>query len=839
MVSRLNTSDRGMGWADDHFWLCASEWALRAASVADVVFVPEEFLGLSTKFVPLEFSWAIKTTRSAFCCSKDDIHRLDPKIIEAVSCDSYPWANEVFVLGTTWLSGLTTDPNAAVHLGAWVERCSHRQRGLPTRVSAARPFRKELIRAKDSRPHVLIVGASGMGNVGDDLLSEAIALLVEDHCDAVAWLAGPDVDPLDLLHFDAVVVGGGGLIYASRDGTDESQNLANYLKFGPMAAQAGIPAALIGVGDQDHAAGIESRALVREFAVQALSYFELATTRDMESNRFLSRLGMPYIETGSDLVFGFADRAVKVPRPVCSGADRVALIGEWLDYPELRAILHDTVRLRPAVHDRDFDFLVMSDDDLQHCQEVRRVFTDCGATVSVFDLRGYSFESLIFLFNSYSLIITTRFHGLVIAMLAGVPAFVIDFPGGKKDRLASESGLENVVFLSGAASTNQEMANELLSALKGTKAAPSDPSLLGHLKEQAIIHMNGLRRLMNKLGWRTFGQRPKAPVSYDSFVTNGPLGPSVGLCWAAASPNTEWYGNLGDSLSAVIVGALSGLHVHHVDFKAEGKKLVAVGSIAHAIRNGEATIWGPGVSIRGGVLAENVPLTRYDVRAIRGPISASHLRGFGIRVPEVYGDPVSLLPSLFNEKVEKKYELGVIPHIMDIAGFGPAAPPKPDSARYLVDKQDAKSVVVINTWHEPTWEGIKEKLRLILSCKRILSQSFHGVVIAEAFGIPVLNFRHLPGHDTGIIRINLSEPCTTDPRIFEFYNGMSRDHFYMFSQLRNERSDWERIIRDIDNTWEPCAYDAQPLVETFPLPLAYDPLSETAGSLSNLEKICF
>ena len=67
-----------------------------------------------------------------------------------------------------------------------------------------------------------------------------------------------------------------------------------------------------------------------------------------------------------------------------------------------------------------------------------------------------------------------------------------------------------------------------------------------------------------------------------------------------------------------MVGALSGLPVRHVNFDAPGDKLVAVGSIAHAIRGGRAVLWGPGVSIRGGVLADNVKLTEYDVRALRG-----------------------------------------------------------------------------------------------------------------------------------------------------------------------------------------------------------------------------
>src|SRR5690606_13798128 len=99
---------------------------------------------------------------------------------------------------------------------------------------------------------------------------------------------------------------------------------------------------------------------------------------------------------------------------------------------------------------------------------------------------------------------------------------------------------------------------------------------------------------------------------------------SVSLCWAASSRDTKGYANLGDSVSAVMVGAPSGLPVKHVNFDEPRTKLVAVGSIGHAIKGGTAVIWGSGVSIRNGVLAQNVPQTQYDVRAIRGAISAQH-----------------------------------------------------------------------------------------------------------------------------------------------------------------------------------------------------------------------
>lgn len=316
-------------------------------------------------------------------------------------------------------------------------------------------------------------------------------------------------------------------------------------------------------------------------------------------------------------------------------------------------------------------------------------------------------------------------------------------------------------------------------------------------------------------------------------------GGSVGLCRAHSTRQTGGFANLGDALSAVIVSALSGRAVHDVPFAWPVTKLVAVGSIGHAIKYGTAVVWGAGVSTERGLLQRNARFTRYDVRAIRGPISAEHYKRVGISVPDVYGDPVWLLPSILSEPVEKRFELGVIPHIQDVDGTQPHSPPRQESLRWIVDEADAEEIAVINTWHESTWEGLLAKVGLIRSCKRVVSQSFHGVVIAEAYGIPVLHFSSAHGMRNGPRRIDLDQPCDTDPRVWEFYAGGRRSEYYMYVQRRKERTDWEKVIRAIDRYWQPFEFDAAPLVDAFPLPLAFDPLTERARSFAVLERLRF
>ncbi len=836
----------------DAFWQAASDAALRALDEAEHVLVPTEFLSLSARFAPLEFSWGLQgTERLAWCCSKDDVHRLAPWLhphaAERASC---AWGNEVFVVGGNFQWSRPADAASRRHLPAWFERVRRYRKGVPSYRSTERwPLARRVADEATGKRRVLIVGASGMGNVGDDLLAEVLAeMLAEEGVEA--RLAGPDIDPLRAAKYDAIVVGGGGLIYASRDGSNETQNLANYLKFGPSGRHFGIPVGLIGVGDQDHARGIERDALTQAFARNALAQFQQITTRDAGSTSLLGRLGAADVRTGCDLLFHWADQARAAVRPSTTPTPRVALVGELYRYPAFADGLaeHDGP-LVPLVRDREFDVIVMSDDDLPHAKRMCRLLRQAGASAEQVDVRDRDFDALVFLFASYRGILTTRFHGLVFAALAGAPVLALDERDGKKARLLREIGAVDCLLVEGSAGDG---VARLAGALQGDIGrVPAEQVLV--LAGQAEVHRFGLRALIG-LGarqssrnaslvrslWRAAVRRETpngdVPLSASSLCE----GDSIGLCWAHSTPETAGCANLGDSLSAVMVTALSGRPVHNVPFQWPVTKLVAVGSIAHAIRYGLAVVWGSGVSIRGGVLARNAPRTRYDVRAIRGPISAQHYRDFGIAVPDVYGDPVWLLPSIFDEPVEKKYELGVIPHIQDVERHGPDAPTRPDSLRYVVDEADAGAIAVINTWHEPTLDGLLAKLRLMRSCKRIASQSFHGVVIAEAYGIPALNFRHLVGaKKNGALRIDLTQDCATDPRVWEFYKNGPRPWFHMYTQHREERTDWDAGIRAIDSTWEPFQYDPAPLVEAFPLPLAYNPLRERPRSMRHLEQLRF
>tara|TARA_B100000929_G_C15420273_1_gene391112 strand:+ start:119 stop:928 length:810 start_codon:yes stop_codon:yes gene_type:complete len=178
--------------------------------------------------------------------------------------------------------------------------------------------------------------------------------------------------------------------------------------------------------------------------------------------------------------------------------------------------------------------------------------------------------------------------------------------------------------------------------------------------------------------------------------------------------------NYGDMLSRYLVQKISGKNVKFVHpkkqkwFKRDKKHFVTIGSILqHATRH--SIVWGSGIISKEYVIAEA------DFRAVRGPQTRKHLLNLGYHCPEVYGDPALLLPEYFKPEVQKKYEIGIIPHYNDF---------KEISEKY----KEVQGVRVIDLM---TLDIEKTTIE-ILECENIISSSLHGVVIPHAYRIPAI-----------------------------------------------------------------------------------------------------
>jgi pyruvyltransferase len=305
----------------------------------------------------------------------------------------------------------------------------------------------------------------------------------------------------------------------------------------------------------------------------------------------------------------------------------------------------------------------------------------------------------------------------------------------------------------------------------------------------------------------------------------------VPLGWAGSTMQMD-YLNFGDALSPVMVALGCGLPARRVPFKSATLRMAAVGTIGHGFSGGETWFWGTGCSNwanPSAPAAEHIPFVPgpdsvFKVSATRGPVSERLLNGGGTG-SGVYGDPVWLLPRFYAPKVEKKWKLGVILHLSELADRTYEAHPREHIVRCVVEPEFADDVRLITTVTPISVGAIKDKIDEILACERIVSTSLHGMVIAESYGIPCLYFSP---HGGGAVDLNLDPAGGTDLRIVDLYSGLGLKTRRAYGQPRAERTDWAALMQAVDANWTPVdLLDGDALLEALPIDVA--PLSARPG----------
>lgn len=309
---------------------------------------------------------------------------------------------------------------------------------------------------------------------------------------------------------------------------------------------------------------------------------------------------------------------------------------------------------------------------------------------------------------------------------------------------------------------------------------------------------------------------------------------TIPLGWAGASLEMD-YLNFGDAMSPVMVALVGGRPVRRVAYESPALRMAAVGTIGHGFSGGEVRFWGTGCSHwanPSAPRAERVPYarpaasTRMVIHATRGPISQALLSG-GAGGPDVFGDPVWLLPRFYRPRVPKKWRLGVVLHLSDLADRTYEARPLPAVRRYDVPAGLAGDVRLITTVTPVDIDALKDKVDEILACERIVSMSLHGLVIAEAYGIPSLYFATASGRK-GLADLDLDPQAPTNPRIADLYGGLGVRRRQAYFQHRRSTTDWEDVIAAVDRAWTPIAFDGDRLIDAFPFGAA--PLAAGEGT---------
>ena len=174
--------------------------------------------------------------------------------------------------------------------------------------------------------------------------------------------------------------------------------------------------------------------------------------------------------------------------------------------------------------------------------------------------------------------------------------------------------------------------------------------------------------------------------------------------------------NVGDRINPLLIARLFG--VDAVLGSQDSEHLLAIGSLM-GFANRHSKIWGTGVLHPS---APSADIAAENVYAVRGKLSYQVLRDRGIALRDIpLGDPGFLVTKAFPQRLrsDKKYRLGIAAHYVDRSH---------PWVRTLVADAD---VVDLNVHADP-----QEFLTNVAACEAVASSSLHGLIFAEALGVP-------------------------------------------------------------------------------------------------------
>ncbi len=195
--------------------------------------------------------------------------------------------------------------------------------------------------------------------------------------------------------------------------------------------------------------------------------------------------------------------------------------------------------------------------------------------------------------------------------------------------------------------------------------------------------------------------------------------------------------------------------------------------------------------------AKGVP---QKIVSVRGPLTRDILLSQGFDCPAVYGDPAMLLPLLYTPAHSaKKYKIGLIPHYVD----------KDNTiVQRLAENPDVHCIDILlprtrgfRTSIERYW---RQWIDDLCSCECVVSSSLHGLIIAEAYGIPTLWAKFsddINGNDFKYY--DYYKSINTPPIIIDFRYVSNTDTEFMLKAVTHkdtsaiDKEEYKRLLESI------------------------------------------
>jgi len=178
--------------------------------------------------------------------------------------------------------------------------------------------------------------------------------------------------------------------------------------------------------------------------------------------------------------------------------------------------------------------------------------------------------------------------------------------------------------------------------------------------------------------------------------------------------NTYWYKgipNFGDLLNPVLLKYYGMTPINKPRCDAD---ILAIGSILDKVpEDYKGYILGSGLISRKIIKFPNARII-----AVRGELTRNL-----IGAPELttLGDPGLLISKIYKKRYKKKFVVGLVPHYVD----------KEEKRIQQIYNRYPDNVLIIDVQRKP-----KEVFKDVSQCEFILSSSLHGIITADALGIP-------------------------------------------------------------------------------------------------------
>lgn len=264
-------------------------------------------------------------------------------------------------------------------------------------------------------------------------------------------------------------------------------------------------------------------------------------------------------------------------------------------------------------------------------------------------------------------------------------------------------------------------------------------------------------------------------------------------------------GNMGDQLNKLIIeklfgypvvrhtyltGNISGIGSGLGQFTLHGNMIMRCAERFFGMLFPNVTIWGSGFY---RYQKKDFKFYRRNTKfaAVRGELSKQRVEAvLGHHISAVTADAGILAPYLFDDPIEKKYKVGIIPHMNELTGR---------DWEFLEKVRDHyDNSIIINVTDDPL-----QVVRQIAECEVIISSSLHGLIVADGFHIPN---RH----------IIVTEKLGGDGFKFDdYYSAYGLEH--KFTDLRKEElPSVEQVIGWYAVSADVVEMKKQQLIECFP-----------------------